>query len=198
MMSPYARVLLMVLTAMTVPPAEAACVIQDGLPAAGRCNAPEPPDGRVTARQLDEIMQWIAQRFELPVSAERPAVVFEAPADLARVRYGGFVTHASSQSEPGGEHRSGRGDLLAVYNDAKRIIHLSDDWTGTSEADLSVLVHEMVHHLQNMAGLKYNCAGDREKLAYRAQSAWLLQSGRSLESEFGLDRLSLIVHSNCM
>lgn len=196
-MSPYARVLLIVLTIFTaLPAARAACVMQDGSPAAGRCNAPEPPDGRVTAQQLDEIMQWITERFELPRSAERPAIVFEAPADLARVRHRGFVTHSSSQNAPGAEQ--GRGEVLAVYNDDKRIIHLPDGWTGTTEAGLSVLVHEMVHHLQNMAGLKYNCPNEREKLAYQAQSAWLRQSGKSLESEFALDGLSLIVHSNCM
>jgi hypothetical protein len=56
----------------------------------------------------------------------------------------------------------------------------------------------MVHHLQNMAGLKYNCAGEREKVAYQVQAAWLRQFDKSLESEFGLDGLSIIVHSNCL
>jgi hypothetical protein len=205
-MSVYARILLIVATMTAVPPAQATCVLSAGsaeeradtAPVADRCNAPEPPDGRVTAEQLDEIMQWIAKRFGLPGSAERPAIVFERPADLTRMRNGGFVTHPTTQNAPNAEHRSGRGEVLALYNDARRIIHLSEDWSGASDSDMSVLVHEMVHHLQNLAGLKYYCASEREKIAYQAQSAWLRQFDKSLDSEFGLDPLTLLVRSSCL
>jgi hypothetical protein len=112
------------------------------------------------------------------------------------MRQGGFASQGDLR--PRIERQPGQGDILALYDDAKRTIFLPDDWTGATDAGLSVLVHELVHHLQNVAGLKYNCAGDREKLAYQAQSAWLRQSGKSLESEFALDGLSLIVHSNCL
>lgn len=206
-MSAFARVLLIVLTMAGMPAAKAACIVGDSpkdSPAdppahAGRCNAPEPLDGRVTTEQLDAIMKWITQRFELlPPSADLPAIVFESPAGLSRMRHGGFVPHPSNQSAPNAPHRSGRGDILAVYNDARRTIYLSDEWTGKTDADLSVLVHEMVHHLQNVAGLRYSCAGEREHIAYRAQSAWLLQSGKSLQSEFQLDGFSLMMHSSCL
>jgi hypothetical protein len=155
-----------------MPSAEAACVLNGGPAGADapavmdRCNAPEPADGRVSARQLDEIMRWISERFDLPRAAEQPDIVFETPADLARMRNGGFVSRPSTQTAPNSEHRSAQGDVLALYNDVRRTIHLSEDWTGETEADMSVLVHEMVHHLQNLARLKYNCAGEREKIAY--------------------------------
>lgn len=200
----YPRALLIVLTMTGMPAAEAACVLNGDAAAAGspsvldRCNAPEPSDGRVLARQLDEIMRWIAERFDLPQAAERPAIVFEAPADLDRMRNGGFLNRPASQRAPNAEHRSAQGNVLALYNDVRRTIHLSEHWSGEIDEDMSVLVHEMVHHLQNMAGLRYGCAGERERLAYRAQAAWLRQFGKSLESEFGLDGLSVIVHSNCM
>jgi hypothetical protein len=198
----YPRALLIVLTISGMPAAKAACVVDVGpaapdAPAVGRCNAPEPADGRVSAQQLDEIMRWITERFDLPQSAGQPAIVFEAPADLDRMRNGGFVNRPSAQ-RPNAEHRSARGEVIALYNDSRRTIYLSERWTGEIDADMSVLVHEMVHHLQNMSGLKYNCAGDREKIAYQAQAAWLQQFGKSLESEFGLDGLSVLVRSNCM
>jgi hypothetical protein len=202
----YRHILLIVLTITGMPIAKAACVmtgdatgaVPSGSAITDRCNAPEPPDGRVTADQLDEIMRWITERFDLPESGERPVIVFENPADLARMRNGGLATHPSTQKAPNAEHRSRRGDVLAVYNDAKRIIHLSDDWTGANDTDMSVLVHEMVHHLQNMAGLKYICASGREDIAYQAQQAWLRQFDKSLESEFGLDAFTLFVRSRCM
>jgi hypothetical protein len=181
----------------------AACILNGGPASADapavmdRCNAPEPADGRVTARQLDAIMHWITERFDLPRSAERPAIVFESPVRLARMRHGGFSALNDLQARKI-EWRSGRADILALYNDARRTIYLSDDWSGTTAAELSVLVHEMVHHLQNSSGLKYNCPAAREKIAYQAQSAWLRQFGKSLKSEFGLDGLSILVHTNCM
>jgi hypothetical protein len=143
-------------------------------------------------------MRWLSERFDLPKSAERPAIVFESPADLARKRNGGFTTHRDTQRQPEARQESAEGDILALYSDARRTIYLSEDWTGTTDAEMSVLVHEMVHHLQNIAGLKYNCASEREKLAYQAQSAWLRQSDKSLESEFDIDGMTLIVRSNCM
>jgi hypothetical protein len=197
----YARILLIMVAMTGVPAAQATCVVSGAAhapPVADRCNAPEPPDARVTAQQLDEIMRWIAERFDLPRSAERPAIVFESPADLTRTRNGGFLAHPSTRNAPNAEHRSVRGGVLALYNDARRVIHLSEDWTGANDADMSVLVHEMVHHLQNIAGVKYFCAGEREQIAYQAQSAWLRQFDKSLDSEFGLDALTLLVRSRCM
>jgi hypothetical protein len=37
------------------------------------------------------------------------------------------------------------------------MIVLPDNWNGDMAADLSVLVHEMVHHLQKKNQLKYEC-----------------------------------------
>jgi len=56
----------------------------------------------------------------------------------------------------------------------------------------------MVHHFQNVAGLKYACAGEREKLAYDAQERWLGLFGKSLESEFRIDPFSRLVKTRCL
>ena len=61
--------------------------------------------------------------------------------------------------------------VVAVYDND--IIYLSDGWRGGSPADQSVLIHEMVHHLQKHAQLRYGCPQEREKLAYQAQERWL-------------------------
>ena len=61
-----------------------------------------------------------------------------------------------------------------------------------------MLVHEMVHHIQNRAKLKYACPEQREKLAYEAQERWLARFGPSLESEFELDPFTRLLHVNCM
>jgi hypothetical protein len=62
---------------------------------------------------------------------------------------------------------------------------------------LSVLVHEIVHYLQDVAQLRYSCPQEREALAYEAQERWLGLFGTSLEAEFDIDRLTLLVTTRC-
>jgi hypothetical protein len=88
-------------------------------------------------------------------------------------------------------------DTVAVYSDAARTIYLPEGWTGSTPAELSVLVHEIVHHIQNVQGFKHECPQEREKLAYLAQDRWLGLFGRSLASDFELDPLTLLVKTKC-
>jgi hypothetical protein len=62
---------------------------------------------------------------------------------------------------------------------------------------VSILVHEMVHHIQHLAGLKYECPQEREKLAYLAQDRWRNLFGHSLAQDFDLDGFSLLVKTQC-
>jgi hypothetical protein len=74
---------------------------------------------------------------------------------------------------------------------------LQQDWTGETPAEISVLVHEMVHHAQNLGGLEYECPAAREKLAFAVQAQWLSLFGQSLESEFSIDPMTLLVRTSC-
>ena len=88
-------------------------------------------------------------------------------------------------------------DVVGVYDDQSKTIYLSDKWKGRTPAELSILVHEMVHHLQNEAGLHYECTAAREKLAYEAQNKWLGLFGHDLESEFEINGLAVLVSTSC-
>ena len=90
-----------------------------------------------------------------------------------------------------------RRDVVALYDDQTKTIYLSDKWTGRTPAELSVLVHEMVHHLQNEAGTTYECPAEREKLAYEVQDKWLGLFGRNLEGEFEINGLALLISTSC-
>jgi len=46
----------------------------------------------------------------------------------------------------------------------------------------------MIYHVQNIAGLKYECSWERERLAYAAQERWLRLDGTNLWEIFGIDR----------
>jgi hypothetical protein len=75
---------------------------------------------------------------------------------------------------------------------------LPDAWTGDTPADLSILVHEVVHHLQNVGKLKFECPQEREQLAYKAQERWLGLFGRDLLHDFEIDPFTLLVSTKCM
>jgi hypothetical protein len=89
------------------------------------------------------------------------------------------------------------GDVMAAYDDDSRTIYLMEGWTGRSPAELSVLVHEMVHHLQASAGMRFACPAEREELAYRAQDAWLQLFDLDLKSAFGIDRTTVLIATVC-
>ena len=110
----------------------------------------------------------------------------------------GFLARDPGLARPQSSAHLPTNDTLAVYIDGAEIIYLIEGWTGRTPADLSVLVHEMVHHFQYKLGLKHECPQDREKLAYAAQDRWLHLFGHSLESDFELDGFSVLVKTYCL
>jgi hypothetical protein len=61
-------------------------------------------------------------------------------------------------------HR-GIASASVLLNILMKTIYLPKNWTGSTPAELSVLVHEMVHHLQGATKTKYECPQAREQLA---------------------------------
>lgn len=146
---------------------------------------------------LTVLVTWLAANFDLPSVHEHPRIEFVQPARMAELRYSRLAA-----AQPGGEaeHRpaSATGEaVFAIYDDASRTIFLPKNWTAATPAEMSVLVHELVHHLQNAGGQAYDCAGAREKPAYRAQARWLELFGKTLADEFALDPMTLLVRTNC-
>ena len=182
-----------------------AIFVMAGLSVAQTAEQPNTPEAYRAAAQptqalLSEIATWLSTNFDLPAVHDHPRVEFAAPMKLVSMRYKGLLPLAwreDSIQDPAVQAVHQR-EVVAVYNDTTKMIFLSEAWTGTTPAELSVLVHEMVHHLQNLAGLKYNCTQAREKLAYQAQNEWLKLHGRDLEKEFEIDMLTLLVSSACM
>jgi hypothetical protein len=82
-------------------------------------------------------------------------------------------------------------------SDREQTIYLAEGWSGGTAAGLSILVHEMVHHFQNVLGVKHECPQEREKLAYKAQDRWLSLFGHTLETDFELDGFSLLAKTGC-
>lgn len=146
---------------------------------------------------LTTIVTWLSFVFSLPAIYDHPHVEFAGPEAMQAVRHrqaelGRPVPLRTGTSTPRAP------EIEAFYDDATRTIYLAEGWTGRSPAELSVLVHEMVHHVQNVAGLTYACPEEREKPAYSAQSQWLALFGRNLLDEFELDPVTVLLRTNCM
>ena len=146
---------------------------------------------------LTAMETWVSSQFDLPAIHEHPRTEFAPPAKIASLRFTDLLSDPGAQVEPNNRASSAQHDTIAVYYDATRTIYLPEGWSGSTPAELSVLVHEMVHHFQNMLGLKHECPQEREKLAYIAQDRWLSQFGHNLADDFALDPFSLFVKTTC-
>jgi hypothetical protein len=147
---------------------------------------------------LTEISNWLSISFGMPAVSEPPRIEFLTPARMAAVRFRGIASdrqaiEAGRSAPPEFGH-----DIYALYDTRNRTIYLHERWTAGSPADVSILVHELVHHLQNVSGEKFACPHGREKDAYAAQRAWLAPYGRTLEQEFEIDAMTILVRSNCL
>ena len=137
---------------------------------------------------LTMIVLWLSANFGLPAPPTHAKIEIVPPSEIATKRYGPF-------------HRvlpDAVGQIVAVYDGSRDTIMLPTGWTGSTPAELSVVVHEVVHHLQKAANLTYECPGAREELAFAAQEKWLNLFGRSLASDFEIDPFTLKVRTSCI
>jgi hypothetical protein len=142
-------------------------------------------DSRPTHSTLVAIANWVSVNAGLPMMKNLPGVELISTAELSRLHEKGPTSFYA-------------GVAPAAYDDATRTIYLPANWSGKSPTDESVLVHEMVHHMQNEAGFEYACAGARAEPAYVAQDKWLQTYGLTLKQEFHIDALALEVMAACM
>jgi hypothetical protein len=207
MLYPLALLAMLVIVALTGPINVRAEDDQSAMPPQlGAPMLPPRPDPtkvinvRATETSTDEIAKWLSANFELPYASEPPRVERVSRLRLYQLRHKAFLPLQSQAI--GGEHSTPmpqyQREVVAVYDDATRTVYLPEGWSSDSVADQSVLVHEMVHHLQNLAGLKFACAGEREKPAYLAQDKWLRLHGLELEKEFEVDMFTVVALSACM
>jgi len=133
---------------------------------------------------VSHLMCWLVLNSELPVVTEYPKIQFVpalkiSAARIARVKY--FVAHNIAQLSLG----SPSDNIISFYDDRTQTIYLQEGWSAVRPTEMSILVHELVHHIQNIAKIDYQCAAEREQPAYAAQRKWLSLFGKTIEGEFG-------------
>ncbi len=140
---------------------------------------------------LTAIVVWLSCNFPLPASVDHPRIKFVSAAEMIA------PLRQNQQQRSGIATTEINSEIVSLYSNESKTIYLMDGWTGNTPAELSILVHEMVHHLQNVGQLKFACAQEREELAYKAQESWLRLFGRDLERDFQMDSFTVLVKSKC-
>jgi hypothetical protein len=144
---------------------------------------------------LRALSAWLTANFELKKADALPNVRLESPAKITNFRFTGLLSddpRLSAKIPPG------QREVVAAYDDLSKTILLPVGWSGNSPTELSILVHEMVHHLQSEAKIRFACPAAAESLAYSAQDRWLQLFGRSLAADFEVDAFTLIAASLCL
>jgi hypothetical protein len=147
-----------------------------------------------TPTLVDALTDWLVTEQGLPRPAERPRVVLVPGRQIGALRHFGVATDLPQDLA---RIVSGQRETVAAYDPATRTIYLRHDWSGRTAAEMSVLVHELVHHLQASAGRRFACVEASEDEAYAAQERWLRRFGASLEADFGIDAFTRLVSTNC-
>lgn len=135
---------------------------------------------------VNAIMLWLSLNFALPLGADQPLIRHVPPDRLVAIHYGGMSGRPPDPT------------VLGAYDARTRTIYLRDDWNSLNALDVSVLVHELVHYLQDRAGLSFECPATRETPAYAAQQRWLEFYGTDLHAAFGIDAMTLKLRTACL
>jgi hypothetical protein len=124
---------------------------------------------------LSLLIEWLHLNADITIKNSPTVVVMSA--DKLNKRYGRPVH--------------------ALYEHEKSIIYLSRNIDLTTIQGASVLLHELVHHHQNISGAMdgYNCTQQSEKLAYETQRHYLNANRAKLMPE--LNSFNIVMRSLC-
>jgi hypothetical protein len=133
------------------------------------------------ARQAAPLIHWIAAKTGWTVR-EAPPIRFVPKATLAKM-----FSEASTKLH-----------VEALYSERDHSIYLPDGWRADNLRRRSILLHELVHHLQYLNHAKVTCKSEYEFQAFQLQVSWLGDQG--VDDPFdliGLDPLWLMMLKEC-
>lgn len=134
-----------------------------------------------SAADMDELVAvlelWLDRQSDWPRRSEGP-----------RIR---LVSAAEAAARQGDTSSLQRGRLRGFYDSARSEILLVAPWNPRDATDVSVLLHEMVHHRQ--APHYWYCPAAQELPAYRLQDEWLAERGLSADVNW----IAVVIDAGC-
>lgn len=135
-------------------------------------------DGKTLPALIEHLENWLDDHSDLERRDTLPDIHWIGLAQASYLQYG-------SQA-------STTGTIRGLYNADAQTIYLVRPWDHRNPHDVSVLLHELVHHRQAKDGYWY-CPGAQELDAYRLQDNWLSQMG--LEAD--VNWIAVILEAGC-
>ena len=129
---------------------------------------------------LTALMIWLGANTPFSTNFDVPQVIFLPQEQLEHMFYG------DNKYEPE--------QLHGMYNKEVDIIFLPDDWDRENPWDMGVLLHEMVHYLQDMKNMEFACSREMEKMAWPIQQFYL---EKVHNYTWNYDKLWFLVVSSC-
>lgn len=103
-----------------------------------------------------------------------------------------LVSRAKAAALAGTHHAAFVETLRGLYDADQQTIWLITPWSPRDPRDVSVLLHELVHHRQDTARHWY-CPQAQEPAAYGIQETWLASLGLTLD----YNRISVTLAAGC-
>ena len=129
---------------------------------------------------LTALMIWLGANTPFSTNFDIPVVMFLPQEEMNSMYY------------KDNEHE--QKSLHGMYDQENDIIYLPDEWDRRSAWDMGVLVHEMVHYLQDMNEMKFACSAEMEKMAWPIQQFYLKKKHNF---DWSYDKLWFTMISNC-
>lgn len=121
-----------------------------------------PPESDLN-RRVEELVRWISENSEYPAYTRlTPELVFLPPQTIRSI---------FSRKNLGYSDQTSTVRAVQVNN----TIYLPD--TFRLGRDDYMLLHELVHHMQEEAGTKFDCLAEREREAYKLQARYVSETG---------------------
>jgi hypothetical protein len=126
---------------------------------------------------LVEVLEtWLDAHAPWPRRSGDPVIRTISPEELASLS---------------GVSSRGHGTTRGLYDPEMQTVFLREPWDRFDAQDVSVLLHELVHHRQ--ASSHWYCPGAQELPAYRLQAAWLAERGL----EANVNWIAVVLESGC-
>lgn len=107
---------------------------------------------------------WLAGQMGQPPHIEPPPVVYMSRGELHQL-----TAHS---------HQLGDRYLVGgMYNSREDMVYLPNTFDLDNPYERSVLVHELVHYIQDARRIRFDCPALYEEQAYRLQAVWLEGQG---------------------
>ena len=108
---------------------------------------------------ITALMIWLGANTPFDTNHDIPKVIFLPQEQMEKMFYKGKDEMPNT--------------LHGLYDKESDTIILPDTWDRRNPWDMGILLHEMVHYLQDQNGMKFSCTAEMERDAWPPQQKYL-------------------------